>query len=73
MQIQRISVKYGSYTKVAGSLAIVIFRDNESVFLQTFDAGGTERLVAYPVVMWLIALGRYLLAVSPLARAKEVK
>lgn len=67
--MQYVSVALGSISLV--SLALVIFGGNESVFMQTFGIGGTERLVAYPVVMWLIALGGYLIAVSSLARPKE--
>jgi hypothetical protein len=34
--------------------------------ISTLGVGGTERLVAYPVVFWLIVLGEYLIAASSL-------
>jgi hypothetical protein len=44
----------------------VIFGGSNSPFISTFDVGGAERLVAYPVVFWLIALGGYLISTSSL-------
>ena len=67
--MQYVSIALGSIALI--SLALVIFGGNDSLFMQTFGVGGTERLVVYPVVMWLIALGGYLVAVSSLARPRE--
>jgi hypothetical protein len=44
----------------------VIFGGSNSPFISTFGVGGAERLVAYPVVFWLIALGGYLISTSSL-------
>jgi hypothetical protein len=52
----------GSIALIA--LALSIFGGNDSLFMQAFGVGGMERLVAYPIVMWLIALGGYLIALS---------
>ncbi|HEY6756776.1 MAG TPA: hypothetical protein VI037_05245 [Nitrososphaera sp.] len=40
---------------------------SNSPFISAFGVGGPERLVAYPVVLWLIALGGYLIAPSSVA------
>ena len=66
------------YVYVAlGSIAAMVLMSitilgNNSPFIQARGVGGVERLVAYPVVMWLIALGGYLLAASSFRLAKEV-
>lgn len=65
------------YLSIAlGSIALIIllslFVPSGSPLTKAFGVGGAERLVAYPIVLWLVMLGGYLLAVSSLARPKEV-
>jgi hypothetical membrane protein len=60
--MQYVSLALGSIALIA--LALSIFGGNDSLFMQAFGVGGMERLVAYPIVMWLIALGGYLIALS---------
>ena len=43
------------------SLAIGVFGE-QSVFFEELGAGGVERWVAYPIVLWLVALGGYLMS-----------
>lgn len=55
---------------ILGSIAIIVLLSllvpGGSPFIRTFGVGGAERLVAYPIVLWLVILGGYLLAVSSL-------
>ncbi len=56
------------YISIAlGVIAIIIllslFTPGGSPFTKIFGVGGTERLVAYPIVLWLVMLGTYLLGV----------
>lgn len=64
--MQCISVILGSIAIII-LMSLVIFGGSNSPFINTIGVGGAERLVAYPVVFWLITLGGYLLAVSSLA------
>ena len=61
--MQCISVILGSIAIII-LMSLIIFGGSNSPFIKTFGVGGAERLVAYPVVLWLITLGGYLLAVS---------
>lgn len=64
--MQYVSIILGSIAIII-LMSLVIFGGSNSPFINTFGVGGAERLVAYPVVFWLITLGGYLLAVSSLA------
>jgi hypothetical membrane protein len=54
-----------SLSLALGSIAIIILLSllapGGGPFVEAFGVGGAERLVAYPIVLWLIALGGYLL------------
>lgn len=68
--MQYLSVTLGLIAIVI-LLSLVIFGANNSPFISTFGVGGAERLVAYPVVFWLITLGGYLIAASSLVPRSE--
>jgi hypothetical membrane protein len=63
--MQYLSVALGSIGIVI-LMSLVTFVGSNSPFISTFGVGGAERLVAYPVVFWLISLGGYLIAASSL-------
>ena len=67
--MQYLSIALGS---IAIFIMLSLFVPGGSPFVAAFGEGGAERLVAYPVVLWLIMLGGYLLAVSSLGRPKGV-
>ena len=46
-----------------GALALV-FLFGATYFIPTLGSGGTERWVAYPILLWLIGLGTYMLGLS---------
>ena len=48
------------YATVFLGLVTLIFLFGVSVFIPVLGDGGTERFVAYPVVIWLIGFGGYL-------------
>lgn len=48
------------YATVCLGLVTLIFLSGVSVFIPVLGDGGTERFIAYPVVIWLIGYGGYL-------------
>lgn len=63
--MQYLSVALGSIAIVI-LISLVIFGVGNSPSISAFGVGGAERLVAYPVVLWLIVFGAYLIAASSL-------
>jgi hypothetical membrane protein len=60
--MQYISIALGSIALIV--LLSPLILGGEDPFSATLGEGGAERLVAYPIVMWIIALAGYLLAAS---------
>jgi hypothetical membrane protein len=52
------------YIAVLLGLTTLFFLVTNSYFGQIFGMGGVERWIAYPVVLWVLGLGGYLLGVS---------
>ena len=59
--MQYLSVALGSVA-ILILMSLVIFGGSNNPFISALGVGGAERLVAYPVVLWLIALGGYLIS-----------
>lgn len=58
-----VAAPYRYLSIVYGALALV-FLFAANYFIPTLGSGGTERWVAYPIVLWLIGLGGYLLGLG---------
>ena len=54
-----ISVLIGTFSLIV--LFLALFMGESSPFWLVFGRGGEERFVAYPVVLWIIGLGGYLM------------
>jgi hypothetical membrane protein len=57
-----ISVVIGAFSLIV--LFSALFIGESSTFWLVFGRGGEERFVAYPVVLWLIGFGGYLMGDS---------
>jgi hypothetical membrane protein len=68
--MQIISVGLGGIALLV-LLSLFVPGQESSPFVTTLGIGGAERLIVYPVVLWLVTLGGYLLAVSALVRTEE--
>jgi hypothetical protein len=68
--MQKISVTLGGIALLV-LLSLFVPGQESSPFVNTLGIGGAERLIVYPVVLWLVTLGGYLLAFSALVRLGE--
>jgi len=61
--IASVSVLKGpfAYIGIPIGIASLIFLFGASLFIPLWGSGGTERWVAYPIVIWLIGFGGYLM------------
>ena len=50
-----------SYVGIPIGIASLFFLFGASLFIPFWGSGGTERWVAYPIVIWLIGFGGYLM------------
>lgn len=57
-----ISVVIGAFSLIV--LIFAMFSGGQSLFWQVFGRGGEERFIAYPVLMWTIGFGGYLMGAS---------
>jgi hypothetical membrane protein len=67
--MQYLSIALGSAALI---ILLSLFMPNGSPFVKALGNGGAERRSAYAIVLWLEMFGGYLLAVSSLAKPKEV-
>jgi hypothetical membrane protein len=66
-----ISVVIGIFSLIV--LLFALLAGESSPFWLVFGRGGEERLVAYPVVLWIIGFGGYLMGTSSTNRAEPTK
>jgi hypothetical membrane protein len=57
-----ISAVIGAFSLIV--LILAMFSGGHSYFWQLFGRGGEERFIAYPVLLWVIGFGGYLMAAS---------
>lgn len=57
-----ISAVIGAFSLIV--LIFAMFSGGQSLFWQVFGRGGEERFIAYPVLMWTIGFGGYLMGAS---------
>lgn len=66
--MQYLSIGLGA---ISITMLLSLMVPGGSPFVQMFGVGGAERLVAYPIVLWLVILGGHLLAVSSIQSLKR--